>query len=285
MYFRAGMEQADIDLDETEIETATATVDLLRKTDSDLTASKYTLGAMWYPHSRVNIAGRFRYDRRENDYTHSVDSTSDNTSNNRFPAYITAQDITTHGGDLRATWRLHDTLRLTARYDIAYTEINNGSEDLRKIDAAEIETHSIAGGATWSPVGSMYIQTDVRYVDSTTDTPANGVGGVAGDRVTDFDNDYWNATLSIGVALDEVTDLESRYFFYRASNYADNSLSSQPYGTDAEEHGVSISVRRQWTEKLATRLRYAYFKNEDDLYGGNNDYELSAVTGSLEVKF
>ncbi len=285
LYFRANWEQADIDLDETEVETATAAVDLLRETDSDLRAAKYTLGGMWYPHSRLNFAGRYRYENRQNDYTHRVDSTSDNTSNNRLPAYITAEDITTRGGDLRATWTAHDTLRLTARFDIAQTEIGNASQALREVRAAEIQTHSISGSATWSPTASMYVQADVRYVDSKTDTPTNSVGGGVGDTVPDFENDYWNATVNVGIALDEKTDLENRYFFYRADNYTDNSLVSQPYGADAEEHGVSLSLRRQWTDALATRLRYAYFKNDDDRSGGNNDYELSALTGSLEVKF
>ena len=36
---------------------------------------------------------------------------------------------------------------------------------------------------------------------------------------------------------------------------------------------------------MATRLRYAYFNNSEGLSEGNDDYELSAVTGSLEVKF
>lgn len=285
LFFRADLEQADIDLSETEVETATSTIDLLHETDSDLTSAKYVLGALWYPHSRVNLAARYRYLMRDNRFVNRVDSTSDNTSNNRFPAFITSQDVTTRGGDLRATWRAHDTLRLTTRYDIAFTEITNGSEGLAELDAVEITTHAVSTSATWTPMGSMYIQADARYVDSETDTPANRIGGGVGDTAPDFDNDYWNATVNLGIALDDHTDLENRYFYYRASNYTDNSLSSQPYGADVEERGVAISIRRQWSDTLATRIRYAYFRNEDDRSGGNDDYEMSALTGSLEVTF
>jgi hypothetical protein len=285
LYFRGEFEQADIDLDERQVQTATSAVDLLRKTDTDVDRRKYTAGAIWYPHSRVNVAGRYRYDVRDTDYTHKQDSTSDNTSNNRFPAYIVTQDITTQSGDVRASWRALDMLRLTLRYDIAYTEISNESEGLRDINAGEILTNSYGASANWTPVARMYVQADGAYVDSSTDTPADGVGGSIGDAVPDFDNDYWNAALNIGVALDDHTDLETRYFYYRADNYKDNSLAGQPYGSDAEEHGASVSVRRQWTEDLATQLRYAYFNNDEKLSGGFDDYEMSAVTGSLEVKF
>jgi hypothetical protein len=101
----------------------------------------------------------------------------------------------------------------------------------------------------------------------------------------DFDNDYWTASLTGGVALDEKTDLRGQYFYFRASNYADNSAVGQPYGLTAEEQGVSLALSRQLTEKVRGRLAYGFFTNDEVLAGGANDYHASAITGSLEVTF
>jgi len=103
--------------------------------------------------------------------------------------------------------------------------------------------------------------------------------------VTDFDNDYWNAVLTAGIALDERTDLSGRYFFYRASNYKNNSTTSQPFGADAEEHGVSIGWNRKLSDNTRAGLRYGFFSNDEGLTGGNNDYNVSVISGTMEVSF
>jgi len=129
------------------------------------------------------------------------------------------------------------------------------------------------------------VQGDVGYTSSQTDTPADGLGGAAAGLVTDFDNDYWNAVLSAGIALNEETDLSVRYFFYRANNYKNNSSVSQPFGSDAEEHGVSVGLSRKLSDNTKAGLRYGFFSNNEGLTGGRNDYNVSVISGTMEVSF
>ncbi len=285
VYARGDWEQEDGSLREIETNTSTAVVDVQRDTDSNLNATKYTAGAVWYPHRRVSVTGRFSYGSRDRDYRHSVDSTADPASSNQFPAFIRGLKLDERKGNLRLAWRALDVLRVTLRYDIGLATVDNSSGTLAEVESADVRSDTVGAAATWSPSPSSYVQGDIGYTSSRTDTPADSLGGSAAGLVTDFDNDYWNAVVSAGLALDEHTDLSGRYFFYRASNYKNNSSVSQPFGSDAEEHGVSVSVKRKLSDNTRAGLRYGFFSNNEGLTGGRNDYNVSVISGTMEVSF
>ncbi len=283
-FLRGEFEQTDGDLSETETETATSTVDIDRTSDRDTRDQRYTLGSVWYPHRRVNVAARYRYGERETDYDHPIDSTANNSSD-RFPAFLRDLDRRTHSGDVRVAWTARDDLRMTIRYDRVRTEVLNRSDLLQRVESAEIDSNLIGLNATWNPLTNAYVQADVAYAESQTDTPADTLTGSATGLVTDFNNDYWNATLVSGIALNEDTEVQARYFLYKADNYTDNSAFSQPYGSDSEEHGVSLGLNRRLGEHNRVRFNYAYITNDEVLAGGRDDYEASIVTLSLETQF
>jgi hypothetical protein len=284
LWLEGEWEQEDADLFEREVDTTTGALGLERNTDMDILRQKYSAGATWYPAKRINLAGRYTYKFSKYDFDHDLDSTPD-TGTDRFPAYITAQNVYTHAADVRATWRLLANVRSTIRYDVACSQFEQESEGLTEVQPAQIRTHGIGGNLSWNPTPASYVQSDVNYVMSTTDTPGNNLSGTADDLAVDFDNDYWTTSLVGGVALDERTDLNARYFYFRADNYDDNSAVSQPYGLNAEEHGFSVALHRQLTEQIRGGLAYAFFTNDEELAGGANDYDASAITGSLEVTF
>jgi len=88
-----------------------------------------------------------------------------------------------------------------------------------------------------------------------------------------------------GIALDDKTDFQAQYFYYRANNYTDNSLYSLPYGAGAEEHGVTASLSRQLTKNLRLTVRYGFFTNHEVTSGGHNDYTAHLVSSSLQLRF
>ncbi len=285
VYARGDWEQVDGSLREVETDAGAMVVDIQRDTDSELIAQKYTAGTVWYPHRRVNVSGRFSYGMRDTDYRHTVDSTGVPLSSNRFPAFIRGLEVAEKKGNIRIAWRALDSVRLTLRYDLMLSSVDNSSGTLTEVESVEVRTGMLGAGVTWSPSPSSYVQGDVGYTSSSTDTPADGLGGSATALVTDFDNDYWNATLTAGVALNEDTELAGRYFFYRASNYKNNSSTSQPFGSSAEEHGVSLGLNRKLSETSSVGLRYGFFSNNEGLTGGNGDYNVSTVSLTMEVSF
>ena len=285
-YVRSEWEQQDGDLFEREIAVADSAVDLERDTDIDLRAQKYGVGAIWYPVKRVNASARYWYKLRDYDFDHDLDSTDNSAGNDRFPAFITSQEIATHAGELRLTWRVRSNVRLTGRYDVAYSDYDQRSEGLGEFSSAQVRTHAIGGNASWNPTPASYVQADLNYVNSETDTPGETLDGFADNLVADdFDNDYWTASLVSGVALTEKTDVRGQYFYYRADNYDDNSAFTQPYGSNASEHGFALTLGHRFTDNLRGRFGYAFFTNDEELAGGANDYDASLVTAAVDVQF
>jgi len=286
-FVRGEWEQNDGDLTERQIQTATATTDVERDTDIDLAGQKYVAGATWYPLRRVNVAARYRYQLHDWDFDHNLDSTDNSSGTNRYPAYLTKQETETNAGDVRVTWRILDSLRVTGRYDIAYTDYTQRAPVFGDNLAAKVRTQAAGGNLSWSPTTTAYIQGDVNYVRSYTELPekedlTGNAATVIGHR---FDNDYWTASVVGGIALSERTDVRGQYFFYKADNYHDHSATRQPFGSDATEHGFSVGLAHQLTDTVRWRLAYAYFTNDDDLAGGANDYDASLISTSLDFKF
>jgi hypothetical protein len=115
-----------------------------------------------------------------------------------------------------------------------------------------------------------------------TDTPADQQ---AGALVQDMKNNYWNATVTIGYALSDKTDIQVNYFYYRADDFEDNSLVSQPYGSDAEENAVTVTLTHEFSKNIRGTLRYGFFNNRNETYGGRNDYDAHLLATSLQYRF
>jgi hypothetical protein len=286
-FARGEWEQSDGNLNERQIQQATAATDLERGTNIDLSGQKYVAGTTWYPLRRVNVAARYTYRLRDYDYDHGPDSTDNTAGSNRYPAFLSKLKTETNAGDIRITWRILDSLRATGRYDIAYTDYKQRAPVFGDNESAKVRTHAVGGNLSWSPTTTSYIQGDANYVQSYTESPeeedlTGNAATVLGHR---FDNDYWTASVVGGIALSERTDLRGQYFFYKADNYNNTWAVRQPFGSDATEHGFSIGLAHQLTDAIRWRLAYAYFTNNEDLTGGRNDYDASLISTSLDFKF
>jgi hypothetical protein len=85
--------------------------------------------------------------------------------------------------------------------------------------------------------------------------------------------------------LDEKSDWESQYQYYRADNYADNSAFGMPYGAGAEEHGITTTLSRRISPRMKVSVKYGYFEGHDETSGNNNDYRAHLVYSSLRYRF
>jgi hypothetical protein len=103
--------------------------------------------------------------------------------------------------------------------------------------------------------------------------------------VLDAQNNYWTLNFNTGLVLDKKSDLNLGYTYYRADNYTDYEPVAASFGSGAEEHGITATVVRRISERVRLTVRYGYYHSEDELSGGNNDYEAHVLFSSLQYRF
>ena len=145
--------------------------------------------------------------------------------------------------------------------------------------------HIIGGNLTWTPLAGLYLQSSLNYAIDRMDTPAEDVTGAGANLVTPSRNDYWNFSQLIGLALDQKTDLQVQYSYYRANDFLDNSSSSTAYGAGEYENTVSATVKHDLSARLQVSLKYGYAMLRDQASGGNNDYDAHLIVASTKYRF
>jgi hypothetical protein len=291
LYARGNWMQGQGDLREIETLVETNRVDLLRDTEFERGAQKYTAGANWYPLRSVNMGLQYYHKVRNEDYDHIEDTTT-NRSGNRYPAFLLAQDFVTDDVNFRITYRPWRNVTLVSRYDFQFSTIdmegggtNAFGGPMDKIQSAKLTSHIFSQSISWTPWYRLYLQASVNYAIDDTDTPADRALGSVTNVVPDMKNNYWNLGASAGLALDDKSDLQANYTYYRADNYIDNAAFSQPFGADSEEHGVTLTYLRRFTNRIRWTLKYGFFNNRDYTSGFHNDYQAHLAYTTLRIMF
>ena len=287
-YVRGEWLQGQGDLTETQAETDVPppSTTIERDTDSDRFTQKYVLGVNWYPQRRLNLAAQYYHKERNNDYDHNIDSTSNATnSGNRYPAFLVAQDFKTDDVNFRVTWRPCSYFSSISRYDFQLSTIDTTGDFLDSVQSGEMVSHIFSQSFTISPCNPLYLQLNGTYVFDELDTPATRQPGAAANLVTESRNGYWNAGAVVGLALNERTDLQAQYSYYQSDNFIDNSAVSTPYGDEAREHGVTVTLSRMLTPRLRWSIKYGFFDYDDETSGGHNNYTAHLVYSSLQYRF
>jgi len=191
--------------------------------------------------------------------------------------------------NIRATWRVLNTLSLVTRYDFQYstvdtTSIPNGGTQAGEVQSANLTSHIISENISWTPLSRLYVQAGGSYVLNSLDTPVASSSGI-NNLVLNSANNYWTVDATADYALNEKTDLQLQYSYYRADDYVNNSTSSQPYGAGAEEQSVTATITRQISKALKISLKYGFFCNRDETSGGLNNYDAQLVYASMQYRF
>jgi len=98
-------------------------------------------------------------------------------------------------------------------------------------------------------------------------------------------NNYWTLNFSTGFVLDDRTDLNLEYFFYRADDYRNNATVGVPYGAGGAEQAVTATLVRRIRSNIRLTLRYGYYHYTDDLSGGYDDFEGHLLLASVQYRF
>ncbi|MEQ2010512.1 MAG: hypothetical protein ABMA26_27310, partial [Limisphaerales bacterium] len=260
---------------------------ITRNTESERFTQKYTIGANWYPLRRLHFSGQFYHKIAENDYTHLVDSTSNAVlplpggSANRYPAFIRDHSFQTDDLNLRATWRPLPNITSVTRYDYQISTINTRGDNLGTVESGKTTAHIVSQNLTWAPWSRLLMQGSFSYALDSTTTPASGITA----NVADSRNDYWQTTAGVTFIVDDKTDLQANYFYYRANNFINNSGVSMPYGTSANDHTVNVGLIRNFSKTVRGSLSYGYFRHRDETSGGFDNYDAHLVFSTITYRF
>lgn len=255
---------------------------ILRFTRDERFIQRYTAGANWYPLRRLNIDLQYYHKLRDNNFDHEIDSTPNN-SPDRYPAYLLIQNFETDDANMRVTLRPLNNVTLVSRYDFQLSSINTTPDSvsgLGDVQSSEVESHVLGQNITWIPWKRLFWQAGINYVWSKTATPASQYT----QAVLDSQNNYWDLSSTAGFIIDDKTDLQAHYFFYRANNY-EGPTDYVPYGAGARENGVTLTLTRKLRENLRLTCRYGYFDYTDETSGGHNDYTAHLIYASMQYRF
>jgi hypothetical protein len=259
---------------------------VLSLTDETRWFQKYSIGARWYPLRRVTIDAGGYYKRNEYDYNIAQDSTPNILSTgNVYPAFLVMQSFETTDGNLRLTLRPIQNVVLVSRYEYQYSTIDTAPDSvsgLGQVQSSVMTSQIFAQNASWSPWSRLCLQAGFNYVVSQTKTPASGN---AAAPVLAAQNNYWTVTFDSSVVVDDKTDLNVGFVYYRADNYNNSPSIGVPLGAGADEQTLTASLTRRITQNLRVSLKYAYTHFNDWASGGNNNYEAQMVYTSLQYRF
>jgi len=254
-------------------------------TDDSRLFQKYFANARWYPVYRasVDIGGYYKIN------TYSYNNTQDNTpddgsTGNAYPGFIVYQGFQTWDGNFRVT--LHPWNRVTAvsRYEYQYSKIWTdpaSASGLGETDSSKMHSHIIGQNVSWTPLNWLGLQAGFNYVLSTTETPASSYT----QAVLNSQNNYWTVNVNSTVVLDDKTDLDVGFFYYRAADGQNYIANGVPLGTDTEEHSITASLTRRITKNLRLNLKYAFTHYDDLASGGHFSYDANTIFSTLQYRF
>lgn len=253
--------------------------------DSSRLRQKYAVGANWYPLAKLNLAVQYYHKMEDFDQTFFWD---DPVSGNQR---LLNQTWNTDDVNFRVTWRPLSNVSLVSRYDFQNTTIDSQWKSTAAANtfitpdgqSGNMTNHMLTESLTWSPLDRMYLQGNASYVLNQTNTPAADVATIP--QVLNFSSDYWTASCAAGFALDDKTNLQADYTYYRANDYVNNAAFGMPYGSGATEHTVSASISRQITRNIRLMLKYGYSNYRDQTSGGFNNYDAHLIYSSLQIRF
>jgi hypothetical protein len=256
-------------------------------TDDSRFFQKYALSARWYPVKQASVDVGGYYKDNHYDYANSTDSTPNSAGPGYplYPGFLVYQGFQTWDGNTRLTLRPFSKVTLASRYEYQISTISttpDPASGLSEVDASQMHSHIFGQNVSWTPLNWLSLQAGANYVISETKTPASDYT----QAILNSQNNYWTLNFNAGFVLDDKTDLNLGYFYYRAAD-GQNSIGSNglPLGTDALENSATATLTRRITKNLRWNLKYAFTHYEDFASAGSCNFNASVISTSLQYRF
>jgi hypothetical protein len=258
-------------------------------TDDKRFFQKYAVSARWYPTRLVSVDfGGYYKDNRYN-YDTTGDSTNNLSAGLLYPGFLAYQGFQTWDGSTRLTLHPFSRLMLVSRYEYQLSTIETtpeASSGLAGAESSRMFSHILGQNASWTPLNWLSLQAGANYVISETKTPASdGTQSLVTQSILNSQNNYWTVNFNAGFVLDEKTDLNLGYYFYRAADGQNTLVNGLPLGTDALEHSVMATLTRRITPHLRWNLKYGFTHYDDFASAGAYNFKAQVVYTSLQYRF
>jgi hypothetical protein len=264
------------------LETGVDTI--YRTTNFRRDQQRYLFTASLYARPGLSMTAQYYWKGRQNSFSNTRTSTAP-VGADRYPAYITHQDLEMNDFNFRLSWSPALALRSVTRYDYQDTTLRSQEIGLAFVQSGRIHTHLLGETLTWNPLTRWYVQASGNLVFDRTTSPAHDLTGPAAGIVLNSDNNYFNGDLSTGYALDDRTDVTVSYSYYRANDFVNNASVSEPYGADARTQFLSLTWFRRVNANLNYTVRYAYGDSRDNTSGGNNNFRAHTLYARVQHRF
>jgi len=254
-------------------------------TDDSRLFQKYFASARWYPVRQASLDVGGYYKINQYNYDNTLDNTpNDLSTGNAYPGFILYQGFETLDGNIRLTLRLPKNITLVSRYEYQDSTIRtqpDPASQLSEVNSSKMHSHIIGQNASWTPLNWLGLQAGFNYVLSTTKTPTSDYT----QAVLNSQNNYWTVNFNSDFVLDDRTDLNVGYFYYRAADGQNNIVGGVPLGTDTEEHSITAALSRRITQNLRLNLKYAFTHYDDLASVGHFSYDAQVIFASLQYRF
>lgn len=243
-------------------------------------------GAHW----RINRTVRVSVNARHKRSTSSWDVIRDNTPNasggNRYPLYISEQEIQTNSVNARLTWRVNPRVTSISRVDWLATKVDSQSFATPTIQSLDHERVMLSQGISFLPADQLTIQASVNVVSDLFTTPVvTGPGEPRNGLVTKSDQGYAYGQVSAFWYMTDATNLTVTYMGLFIDGYDNNAPVGLPLGQQLNEHTTTARLSHRFTENLLVSLDYMFQHSRTIVTGGNTNYTAHVVGTRLQYRF
>jgi len=260
-------------------------------TDDKRFFQKYALNARWYPTRKiaVDFGGYYKNNR------YYYDNTYDNTPNDAgaysslYPGFLIYQGFQTWDGNTRLTLRPFNKVMLVSRYEyqISYIDTTpDGVTGLGEVQSSEMLSQIIGQNISWTPLTWLSLQGGGNYVHSETTTPySQSTQDQATQSILNAQNNYWTANANAGLILNDKTDLNLGYYYYRAADGQNSLVNGLPLGSDVLQNSFTATLSRRINKHLRWNLKYAFTHYDDFASAGAYSFNGQVIYTSIQYRF
>lgn len=260
-------------------------------TDDKRFFQKYALNARWYPTRKIAVDFGGYYKNNRYYYNNTYDNTPNNAGpyNSLYPGFLIYQGFQTWDGSTRLTLRPLSNVMLVSRYEYQYSFIDtspDGASGLGQVQSSTMNSQIIGQNASWTPLRWLCLQGGANYVLSETKTPySDNPESAATQTILNSQNNYWTVNANAGFILDDKTDLNIGYYYYRAADGQNSLVNGLPLGTDALQDSVTATLSRRINKHLRWNVKYAYTHYDDFASAGAYSFNAQMIYTSIQYRF
>jgi len=253
---------------------------LNRKVNSDADTNNFTLGAKWYPISKVNFTVEENYKNK------TIENDDEFDNDPGYRGYIDRLDLSSNSPTLKLNYKPFRWMAYTLGYTYEDSTYGTRTKQGSSTEIAKNKIHEYSLQATLTPVDCFYISLFYERKNDFTSTRADGAGGAAvAVQLPDYKANVDVLGFDSSYALSKKTSLNLGYSMYKTNNFNDFSSTGNPYGLDNFSQDVSFGVKQTLNKNSSLELKYKYLSYTESSNNHANDYEAHLLSAAMNTVF